>query len=175
MSSTSKTNILKDIMGSLSSGEATVLEKVAKEADGKITDTEDLRYPTIKKDSPSTTEKKMGLCGLSNNGGRFGTETLNNPGNSAPFSPTTGTENISVPSPKVESSTYLTKKAAIYESLNEATGIDLEKVAGDTNEESFLLKQAIEILGAEEDYLEKTAILYADIMYERFMARMEGN
>jgi len=175
--STNKNDILSTIMGSLSAGEETVLSKSAAATSGtnQVTKTEDLKYPAQKSDKPTCTEKKLGLAGLPVNGGKGSTEDLNNPGDATGGGLSGGaTENLQVKKMPTESPTYLTKRAAIYNHLNEATGLALEKVAGDMNEQDFLLKQASEILGVEAGELEKTAVALADAMFDRFTERLKG-
>lgn len=162
-----KNDLFKSIMGSLSSDEAGVLAKTAGV-------TEDLSYPAQKKDEPVNTEKKLGLAGLPANGGTTSTETMSCLANVSGGLSGMATEGIPVKKMPVDAPTYLSKKAAIYHSLSEAAGFDLEKVAGDTAEEDFLLKQAMEIMNTEALDLDKIATDMANTMADRFIERVRG-
>jgi len=172
-----KNDLLQDVLGSLSDGESEVMEKTASCHSGIVPEssTEDVVYPKRRVDSPVKAERKLGLAGLSAKGGNASTENLNYPGDGYTGGLSAATENVNPKQMPVDKPSYLSKRASIYNALSEATGIGLEKVAGDINEEEFLLKRASEILQTEADNLEKLAISIADVMYERFSGRLGGH
>jgi hypothetical protein len=162
-------------MDSLTPDENTIVS-LGKQASSHIqtTNTEDLTYPPVRKDKPFTSEGKLGLRGLPQNGGKTPTEHMHNLGPSLGGGGLGGTENIVTKKMPIDKPTYLTKKAAIYKALEDATGgIDLEKISHDF-EEDFLLKQASELLGQAETDLDKIAVALANTMADTFLAKVNG-
>lgn len=177
--SLNKSDIFNQIMDNMtdsesgavaSSDDAGEMEKVASDVTPRFTDTEDLKYPKVPNAPKSKVEKKLGMAGLSPKGGSH--EKFNVIEAAANKTCGMGTENIKVPKMKVDSSTFLQKRAAIYGELSGAAGFDLEKVAGDANQHDYLIKQAEAMFIETADDLEKVAHEMADAMADRILERI---
>ena len=180
--------VLDEILGSLSEKETTVtneselnkeagsgegliaLEKEAGYSTPTITKTESgIKYPTTKKGPDSTTEKKLGLLGLTP--GKHATEEMADPGVAGQPSTNAGTEGIKVPKMKKGCDSVLEKQASVMANMEELLGMDLQKTASISDEES-LEKLAYSTLVTSVGELDKIAMDMADVMAERFLDKI---
>ena len=92
------------------------LDKEAGYANITITNTESgIKYPPKRKGPDSTTEKKLGLLGLTP--GKHATEEIANPGEAGQPSINAGTEGIKVPKMKVGKDSLLSKQATVLANM----------------------------------------------------------
>ena len=168
-----RTEILNDILDSLSDEESTMIEKTATDA-GSLKNTENKeaakKLPT---ETPSKTEKKLGLGALGKN--KHEEEVLNFDKVKANGQDGQGTENISPKLPPAEPGTTFEKRASadVLGALYEAAGVDLAKVASEETENDLLVKVAKETLDELAD-LEKVAEELADKITDRIMHNLEN-
>jgi len=166
-----KTELLQDILGSLSTEENEMIEKTAEAKNGlKSTENKEAakRIPT---ETPKKKEGKLGLSVLGKN--KHEEDVLNFDHVSANGSDGKGTEDIKVKKPKVEPGLVFEKKASadVLGALYEAAGVELEKVASEETQHDALLKVAAETLQELND-LDKVAEEIADKAADRFLARL---
>lgn len=166
-----KTNILNDILESLSDEETSMIEKVATDANAlKNTENKEAskKVPT---ETPKKTEGKLGLSVLGKN--KHEEDVLDFNHVAANGQDGQGTENISPKKPPVEPGVMFEKKASseVLESLYEAAGVDLRKVASEETQEDMLVKVAMETLEELND-LEKIAEEIADKITDRIVANL---
>jgi len=167
--------VLDEILGSLSQEEAQVtgLNALNKEAGyntPQVTQTESgLQYPPRRLGPDSTVEKRLGLLGLTP--GKHATEEMANSGAAGIPSTNAGTEGIYVPSMRVGRDSVLEKKAHVMSRMEELLGMDLEKTASVSDEET-LEKLAYDTLADSLGNLDKIAMEMADVMADRFIDRV---
>lgn len=165
-----KNELLQNILEDLGQGETEALSKMAE------VKTENIKVPSMPIEHPKSSTRPLGLSGLL--AGQNGkTEHLSNPteGLTSLLGKNKRTENIDTPKMKREPwMTTLEKKASIIESLSTAVGFDLSKTASEDTLEDTLLKVAEETMHNFEQDLEKTALLIADSMADRFLERING-
>jgi len=169
-----KTDILKDILGGLSDGEASVIEKTATDAGALKTTENKEASKKIPSETPSKTEKKLGLGALKVN--THEEDVLNFDHVSANGQDKQGTENITPGKLPVEPGVVFEKKASadVLGALYEAAGLDLSKVASESTAEETLIKVAHETLSELND-LEKIAEDIADKITDRIIQNLENS
>lgn len=169
-----RTDILKDILSGLTDEDSSMIEKVAADANAlKNTENKEAskKAPT---ETPSKTEKKLGLGALKQN--THEEEVLDFNDIEANKQDGQGTENISPKLPPAEPGTVFEKRASadVLEALYDAAGIDLAKVASEETQENVLLKVAAETLSELQD-LEKIAEDIADKITDRILLNLENS
>lgn len=166
-----KTELLQDILSSLSPDETTTIEKTAEAKNGLKSTENKEAVKKIPTDTPTKSEGKLGLSGLKKN--THEEDVLNFDGVAANKSDKKGTEEIAVKLPKAEAGVTFEKRASedVLGALYDAAGVDLAKVASEETQEDVLMKVAAETLQELGD-LDKIAEEIADKAADRFMARI---
>ena len=168
--------VLDDILGSLSADEtqATGIDTLHKEAgynhSPQVTQTESgIKYPPRRLGPDHTSEKRLGLLGLVP--GRHATEYIADPGVGGLHSLNADTEGIYVPKMRKGQDSVLQKQADVLNTMQGLLGMDLEKTAAISSDET-LEKLAYDTLVDSLGDLDKMAMDMADIMAERFLDRV---
>ena len=169
-----KTDLLKDIIGSLSDEETTMIEKTATDANALKNTENSEASKKIPTETPKKKEGKLGLSVLGKNKHEDAILDFNHV--TANKQDKKGTEDIKVKLPRTEAGVTFEKRASedVLAALYSAAGVDLSKVASEDTQEDLLMKIAAETLQEIGD-LDKIAEDIADKAADRFIARISSS
>ncbi len=168
-----KTELLGEILDSLTSDEKIELEKTATDAGANKNTENSEAAKKIPSEVPHKSEKKLGLSVLGKNKHEDDIRTLADV--EANKKDGQGTEDIKVKKQPVEPGLVFEKKASaeVIDSIFGAAGVDLSKVASADVQNDMLLKVAEDTLLEMQD-LDKVAQELAESTADRFMAIIES-